>query len=93
MSENNPRPTRMAEEFNVRGEQLVEKVRELIHAGNVRRVIVKREGRVVIEFPVTVGVVGVVLAPQLAMLGVIAALLTNCTIEVVRSPEHPTASS
>ncbi len=91
MSEPSPRPPRMAEEISVRGEQLVEKVRELIHAGNVRQVVVRHDHQVVMEFPVTVGVVGVVLAPQLAMLGVIAALITNCTIEVVRSSEHPSA--
>ncbi len=75
------------EEFRVRGSQLVEKVNELIAAGNVRRVIVKHDGKTVVEFPLTVGVIGSLLAPQLAALGAIAALLTECSIEIVRGTD------
>jgi hypothetical protein len=64
---------------------LVDKVRELLHEGNVTRLIVKDEAeKTLLEIPVTVGVVGVVVAPWLAALGVIAALVTNCKIVVER---------
>jgi uncharacterized membrane protein YvbJ len=73
------------EEYSVSGSNLVDRVRELLHEGNVTRIIVKDEkGKVLIEIPATVGVVGVVLAPWLVALGVIAALVTNCTIVVER---------
>ena len=81
------------EEFSVRGGQLLDKVRELVEAGNVRSVIVRHDGNVVAEFPLTVGVVGTLLAPQLAALGAIAALLTDCTIEVTRAGESPPKQS
>jgi hypothetical protein len=68
----------------VRGEDLVRRVKEIVHEGNVRRVIVRQGPRTVVEFPVTVGVVGVLAAPVLAALGAAAALLTECTIEVER---------
>jgi len=89
MTDTGQHPSRVRQEFTVRGTQLVDKVRELIHAGNVRRVIVKRHGRVVVEFPVTVGVVGTLLAPQLAALGALATLLTESTIEIIRTTETP----
>jgi hypothetical protein len=64
---------------------LIDRIRELLHEGNVTRVIVKdMEGKVLLEIPATVGVIGVVLAPWLAALGVIAALATNCKIVVER---------
>lgn len=73
------------EEFKVKGEQLLKKVRQLIREGNVRKIIIKdKKGKVVVEFPVTVGVVGVALAPALAAVGAIAALLTELTITVKR---------
>ena len=59
-------------------------VRKMVREGNVRRVIVKQEGRTVAEFPLTVGVIGTVLAPMLAALGALAAVLTDCSIEVER---------
>jgi Domain of unknown function (DUF4342) len=71
--------------FKAESENVVEKVKELVHEGNVRRVIVKHEGRVVAEFPLTAGVVGVVLAPVLAAIGALVALLKNCTVEVERA--------
>ena len=71
--------------FRVSGDELVKRVKELIHEGNVRRVILKQDGRTVVEFPLTVGVVGTVFAPVLAAVGAIAALLTECTLEVERA--------
>ncbi len=71
------------EEFTVSGEQLIAKVKAIIHEGNIRRIIIKNEeGKTIVEFPMTLGVVGVVLAPGLAALGAIAALVTKCTIVV-----------
>jgi uncharacterized membrane protein YvbJ len=73
------------EEFSVSTDNLIEKVKELLHEGNVTRVIVKDEkGKVLLEIPATIGVVGVLIAPWLAALGVIAALATKCTIVVER---------
>ena len=73
------------EEFTVSADNLIERVKELLHEGNVTRIIVKGEkGKVLLEIPATVGVIGVVLAPWLAALGVIAALATNCRIVVER---------
>ncbi len=78
------------ETFKVTGAQLVEAVRKLLHEGNVRRVIIKHEGRSIIEFPLTVGVIGAVFAPILAAAGAIAALLGDCTLEVEREvPDQP----
>ena len=73
------------ESFKVAADQLVDAVKRLIHEGNVRRVIVKQDGRTVVEFPLTIGVVGTVLAPVLAAVGALAAVLTECTLEVERS--------
>ena len=71
------------EEFQVRGEEIVAKLKELLHEGNIRRVIIKNEdGRTLIDIPLTFGVVGVLVAPQLAAIGAIAALLTHGTIVV-----------
>lgn len=73
------------EEIAVSADNLIEKVKELLHEGNVTRIIVKDEkGKVMLEIPATVGVIGVVFAPWLAALGVIAALATNCKIVVER---------
>lgn len=74
-----------SEEFTVSGGDLVDHVKELLHEGNVTRVIVKDEvGKTLLEIPATVGVVGVILAPWLAALGVVAALVANCRIVVER---------
>jgi len=71
------------EEFSVSADDLVKKIKELIHEGNVTRIIVKdEEGRILLEIPATVGVIGAILAPWMAALGVIAALATRCTIIV-----------
>ncbi len=73
------------EEFSVNGDQVVEKVKQLINEGNVRRIIIKNEkGESIIEFPVTAGVVGAVLLPVLAALGAAVALMAKCTIVVER---------
>ena len=73
------------QEFSVSADELTKKVKELLHEGNVRRMLVKDEsGKVLLEIPVTVGVVGVLLAPWLAAVGVIAALATKCTLVVER---------
>jgi uncharacterized membrane protein YvbJ len=73
------------EEYTVSSNNLVDRVGELLHEGNVTRIIVKDEtGKQLLEIPVTVGVIGVVIAPWLAALGVIAALVTKCTIVVER---------
>ena len=74
------------EEFSVNGEQLLNKVKEILREGNIRRVIIKdKTGRVLIEFPLTIGVVGAALAPVLAAVGAIAALLTEATIVVEKT--------
>jgi hypothetical protein len=72
------------EEIKVSGAQLVDKVKELIHEGNVRRIQIRHEGRIVLELPLTVAAVGVVVAPVLAALGAFAALATECSIIVER---------
>ena len=73
------------ESFKVTGAQLLDSVKKLLHEGNVRRVIVKQGDRTVAEFPLTAGVVGTVLAPPLAAIGALAALLNDCSIEVERT--------
>jgi len=74
------------EEFSVSSDDLVGKVKELIHEGNVTRIVIKDErGKTVFEMPATVGVVGVILVPWLAALGAIAALATRCTLVVERA--------
>ena len=74
------------EEFKVEGERLIGKIKDLIHEGNIRRIIIKdKEGKTVMEIPVTIGVVGVLLAPQLAAIGAIAALITEATVVVEKS--------
>jgi hypothetical protein len=72
------------ESFRVAADQLVDAVKKLLHEGNVRRVIIKQDGRSIVEFPLTVGVIGAVLAPVLAAVGAIAAVVTDCTVEVER---------
>ena len=90
-SNNEPKSGYQLEELQVMGEQLLARVKELIHEGNVRRIIIKQEGHTIVEFPLTVGVVGAVLAPALAAIGAIGALIAQCSIEVVRSerPSEP----
>jgi len=76
------------EEFHVNGEELLAKIKQLIHEGNIRRIIIQdRDGKTLIEFPLTLGVVGAVLAPTLAAVGAIAALITEATIVVEKTGE------
>jgi len=72
------------ESFKVTSEQLVDAVKKVLHEGNVRRVVIKQDARTIVEFPLTVGVIGAVFAPILAAVGALAAVLTECTIEVER---------
>lgn len=73
------------ETFKVTGAQLLDAVKRLVHEGNVRRIIVKQGDRTIAEFPLTAGVVGTLLAPLLAAIGALAALVNDCTIEVERT--------
>ena len=79
---------RRTEELIVSGEKLVSTVKELVHQGNIRRITVKnRDGKSLIEIPLSLGVVGILLLPTLAALGAIAALVTECTIVIERCEE------
>ena len=84
--------TTFKESFKVAADQLVDAVKKLLHEGNVRRIIIKQDGRTVAEFPLSIGLVGAVFAPLLAAGGALAAVLTECTIEVERTkpgdPDH-----
>jgi hypothetical protein len=82
MSDENVR----TEEFRVSGDDLIARIKKLINEGNIRRVIIKdKEGKVVFEIPLTFGVVGALIAPQLAAIGAIAALLTEATVVVEKA--------
>jgi hypothetical protein len=74
------------EKFTVSGSELVEKIKQLIHEGNIRRVRVIHQGRTVLEIPLSIGApaaaIGIMTAPLLAALGAFAALVAECTIEV-----------
>lgn len=75
-------------EFKVKGEDLLAKIKELINQGNVTRIIVKNdEGKVYLEIPVTIGLIGALVVPVLAAVGALAALAANFTIEVIRKEE------
>jgi hypothetical protein len=77
------------EEFKVSGEELLAKVKELVHEGNVRRVIMaNEEGKTLIEVPLTVGVVGALLLPVWVAVGAIAAVVTDCTIRIERADDE-----
>jgi hypothetical protein len=73
------------ETIRLQGSELLEKLKMVIYEGNVSRVIIKQGSRTVAEFPLTAGVVGAVLAPILAAIGALVALLNDCTIEVERA--------
>ncbi len=71
------------EEFHVNGEELLARIKKLVHEGNIRRIIIKnKDGKTLLEIPMTFGVVGALIAPQLAAIGAIAALLTEATVVV-----------
>ena len=74
------------EEFKINGEELIARIKKLVHEGNVRRIIIKnKEGQTVMEIPLTVGVAAALLAPTLAALGAIAALVTEATVVVEKA--------
>lgn len=73
------------EEFSVRSGEVVDRVKELIREGNVTKIRVKQEDKVLVEIPVTLGAISAVFLPQLAALGVLVAVFKRCTIEVVRA--------
>jgi hypothetical protein len=88
----------IVEEVQVMGSNLVEKVKELLHEGNVQRVIIKNEqGHTLVEIPVTFAAIGVIAAPILAAVGAIAGVVTKCTVVVERheppSDPPPTATT
>jgi hypothetical protein len=84
MSDETPHEEKFrTEEFHVNGDKLVSKIKELLHEGTIRRVVIKNDdGKVLIDIPLTFGVVGALIAPQLAAIGALAALVTQCTIVV-----------
>lgn len=80
------------EQFRVNGEEVTAKVKELLHEGNVRRIVIQdKDGKTVMEVPLTIGLVGAVFAPVLAAVGAAAALLTECTILVIREEKKDDA--
>jgi hypothetical protein len=81
----------MQEDIKVTGEELIGKVKELVHQGNIRRIIIKNDsGATIVEIPLTIGVVGAIFAPALAAVGAVAALVTDCTITIERETEPMT---
>jgi hypothetical protein len=77
--------TTFKEEFKVKGEQLLHKVKELIAEGNIRKITINdKYGKEIMSFPLTMGVVGAVFAPILAAVGALAALISDCSIAVER---------
>lgn len=88
MTESSEKAQSGRDKFRVAGDKVIATIRELIHEGNVRRVVIKNDdGRTLIEFPVTIGVAGAVLVPVWAAVGAIAAIVTDCTIEVERTDQ------
>ena len=76
-------------EFHVTGEELLAKIKELIHEGNVRKIIIKNDkGETYLEIPVTIGLIGAIVAPVFAAIGALAALAANFTIEVERKEDN-----
>jgi hypothetical protein len=76
------------EEIEATGDSLVGKVKEIVHQGNIRRLTIRdNKGRSLVDIPLTVGVVGVLVAPQLAAIGAIAALVTECSLVVEKLDE------
>ena len=82
-----------SEKYTISGEEVVKKVKQIIHEGNIRRIRVIQKGSVVMEIPLTAGAIAIVAAPLLAALGAFAALATECTIEVEKiDPGEPSKS-
>jgi hypothetical protein len=80
------------ETFKAEGATVVERVKEMVHEGNVRRVVIEHEGRKLAEFPLTIGVVGTMAAPVLAAVGALVAVVKDCTIRVERQAPPSAAS-
>jgi Domain of unknown function (DUF4342) len=78
------------ETLKAEGSDVLERVKRLVHEGNVRRIVIEQGDRTIAEFPLTVGVIGTVLAPVLAAIGALVALLTDCSITVEREVRPPT---
>ncbi len=94
MTENQVKEEIRTEEFEVSGDLLVSKIKELLKQGNIRRIILKNEeGKTLIEIPLTIGVVGVVLLPVWAAIGAIAALAVNLKITVEKVEKTPAGSN
>ncbi len=74
--------SKWTEEVQIKGSEMLDKIKDLIHRGNVTKIRVKKNNRVLLNIPVTVGAVGVILAPYMAALGVLAGMLTHCTLEI-----------
>ncbi|MCR2044941.1 DUF4342 domain-containing protein [Anaerosalibacter massiliensis] len=72
------------ENMGNKGEQLLDKLKEYIRKGNVTKIIIKKDGEVIMNIPVSAGTIGTILAPQIALLGFSAALLSKCTFEIVK---------
>jgi hypothetical protein len=84
----NEQPRPRTQEFTIDGDEVVAKVKELIHEGNIRRITIKNEeGRTMLEVPLTIGLIGAALLPVFAAIGAAAALATRCTIVVERETE------
>ena len=82
------------QEFTLNGDEVVAKVKQLIHEGNIRRITIKNdEGRTLLEIPLTLGLIGAALLPVLAAIGAAAALATRCTLVVERDPEAAPADT
>jgi hypothetical protein len=80
--------TEFKEEFKIKSEEVIEKIKELIHEGNISRLIIKdEEGKTYLEIPVTIGVIGALLSPWLAAVGAIAAMVGHLKVEVIRTEE------
>jgi hypothetical protein len=85
MAKAKPKSKTKEEKYQVKGEDLVKKVKALIREGNIRRITISdKKGKELVTFPLTLGVIGAVIAPVLAAIGAIAALISECTITVVR---------
>jgi hypothetical protein len=78
------------ETFEAKGNEILEKVKELVKRGNVTKIIIRKENRVIAEIPVTAGVIGAIISWQLALLGTAACLLGKCSIEIERQGEPKT---
>ncbi len=79
--------------IHLTGEQLLNKIKELIKEGNVRKISINKDGKEIMSFPLTIGVVGIVFAPVLAAIGAAAALIGDCSISVEREVEEEDGAS